>query len=101
GLAIWDPSQYNSSAPATALTGLTWHQRDAKVPLSGVPTRGLFYSPRFGLAWDLFGTGKTVLRGGFGLYRYHDEQNVQSNALSITQGSYDFCANSCNGVTIP
>jgi hypothetical protein len=61
----------------------------------------MFFSPRFGLAWDIFGTGKTVIRGGFGMYRYHDEQNVQSSALSITQGSYTYCANGCNGLTIP
>ncbi len=88
GFAVFDPSKYNPKAGPTDITGVLWHKIDSSVPLSGSKSRALFFNPRFGFAYDLFGTGRTVLRGGYGLYRFHDEQNVQASALNITQGSF-------------
>ena len=40
----------------------------------GTPNRGLIYpdrnnfAPRFGFSWDMFGSGKLVMRGGFGIF---------------------------------
>jgi hypothetical protein len=90
GAAVFVPSAYNPSAPATALTGFEWHSIDSNIPLSGTKGRFAFYDPRFGFAYDVFGTGRTVLRGGFGMYRYHDEQNVQASALAVSSGAYTF-----------
>ncbi|HEY6990497.1 MAG TPA: carboxypeptidase regulatory-like domain-containing protein, partial [Bryobacteraceae bacterium] len=79
GFAVWDPSKYSNSpnVKPTDYTGLDWHKRNSAVPLSGFPSKALLWAPRFGIAFDVFGTGNTVLRGGWGLFYYHNAQFTQ------------------------
>ena len=77
GMAVFNPAAYNPNAANNTNTGVAWNANNSLVPLSGSPSRFLFFSPRFGAAIDVFGHGKTILRGGWGKYRAYD--SVQSN----------------------
>jgi hypothetical protein len=62
---------------------LTGTQDPGYVPRGGIeyPNR---FDPRFGFAWDIFGNGKTALRGGGGLYE------TQTETISFGPGNSPF-----------
>ena len=86
---VWNPATYVNSTNANAYpnTGISWHANDPSIPVSGFPSRLFFYAPRLGLAYDIFGTGKTVFRGGIGTYYY---QATAPGATGIPLGSFNF-----------
>ena len=45
------------------------------IPKGGVRHRFNQFSPRLGLAWDVFGNGSTAVRGGFGIFYERFRQN--------------------------
>jgi len=84
GAAVWRPDTIGSGV--SPLPGFLWHAIDKSIPVSGV-TADLFYAaPRVGFAWDVRGTGRTVLRGGVGTYRMHDSVVDVTTAFSNSQG---------------
>jgi hypothetical protein len=86
GMAVFYPlrvlSDYNSGKVAP---GYYWHAIDAGVPLSGQPNRFVYVDPRLGLSYDLFGTGNTMVRGGWGAYRFVTQVNDIASPLTTAQ----------------
>jgi hypothetical protein len=85
GIAAWVPSLYSPAAPPSSFPGLGWNAQNPDVPLSGWDTKAVWWAPRFGMAWDVFGNGATVLRGGWGRFVYHDAQ-LAASAMDMPAG---------------
>jgi len=86
GLAVWLPSLVASDQASGKLNpGVSWHGINPGISKAGSPDRFLFISPRFGVSYDLFGSGKTILRGGWGTYRFADQYNDYTGALTTAQ----------------
>jgi hypothetical protein len=87
GLVGWD-------AP-----NIVWNAKDSSVPLS-VVGNSLSFQPRAGFAWDLKGSGETVLRGGAGIYYYHDAQGPYADLVDIAAGVRRISVDNSAGATL-
>jgi len=86
GLAVFLPSLVASDQASGKLNpGIYSHGISPGISKAGSPDRFLFVSPRFGVSYDLFGSGRTILRGGWGQYRFTDQYNDYTGALSTAQ----------------
>jgi len=104
GLATFSPSIYDSECSSddvsptgppvlrncptstSAMPGITWHSANASVANSVSLPPKLYFSPRLGASIDLFGSGKTVLRGGWGIYRNQEAFGPYALAGATAQG---------------
>lgn len=97
GMAVWNWGTY-SNVPATfsssgnCLTncnpGIEWNSIDKSIPLSGWKSPLFYYEPRVGLAYDVFGNGRTVVRGGFASFRYQVAVNDVGGPTNLASGIF-------------
>jgi hypothetical protein len=97
GMAVFDRTQYQNGVQNS---GISWHSLDRNIPVSGVSNQPVVFSPRFGASIDVFGNGKTVIRGGWGQYRYANYYMLQNSAGATAMGSTGWgCGSSSDCVT--
>jgi hypothetical protein len=86
-IAIFNPAAYVANSSYTAYTGMESNSTTPGVPISGSRPLGFQWAPQIGFAYNPFGSGKTIVRGGFGTNYYIDPG---TNAYSAIEAPPNF-----------
>ena len=79
----YDPDITPLFAPATTINA---NAEQALHVQEGIPRQYKDIAPRFGLAWDPWGNGKTVVRAGFGLFYDHPLLAIAFDSVTADGG---------------
>jgi hypothetical protein len=88
GMAVWNWGTYTNNNTVNN-PGIQWHSIAPNIPNSGWKSPLFYYEPRVGLAYDIFGNGKTVVRGGFASFRYQVAVNDVGGPTNLALGIYN------------
>jgi hypothetical protein len=91
GQAAFLPANYSASVVSKAYSGLPPGEiasGDSGIAPNGVYNQYKQFMPRVGFAYDLFGDGKTVLRGGGGIF-YQDRMEAWLNLNQVAYTPYN------------
>jgi Carboxypeptidase regulatory-like domain len=98
GVAVFNPAAY-AADPTAVNAGLQWNAKDGIIPQSGWKSPWFYFDPRVGLAYDIFGNGRTVLRAGFGVFRYQISNNTVTGPAELSLGVANATVPNGNGLT--
>jgi hypothetical protein len=91
--AVFIPSRYNPAAGTfldaqkTQLNGVAYAAL-GQVPQSLIDDRSMFIMPRVNFAWDVSGSGSTVVRGGAGIFYNRPMGNAEYDVIRIPPNGY-------------
>jgi hypothetical protein len=91
--ALFIQDQWRIAPRLTANYGIRWDKETMPKPFAAnpaipettkLPTDWTSFGPRVGIAYDVFGKGRTVVRGGYGLYYGRIPNGIIAYALQNT-----------------
>jgi hypothetical protein len=92
GLATFSDALYNTecsgytrNCTGVNMPGITWYGLKTGVSNSVNSPQSVYFSPRIGVSWDVFGKTNTVFRGGWGVYRNQEQFNPYALAAATAQ----------------
>ncbi|MGA9131568.1 MAG: carboxypeptidase-like regulatory domain-containing protein, partial [Candidatus Sulfotelmatobacter sp.] len=93
GIATFSDSLYNTNCSgytrncaSSGFPGVTWYSQKTGVSNSVNSPATILFTPRVGASWDISGKGKTVVRGGWGIYRNQEQFEPYAIAAGTAQG---------------